>query len=167
MASLYCHVAAADESVKEYYPQLWCPKGQYSEFGQIFFVPLVQSLKLIMHLGETHPQETENASPKQIRDSALMLYHGVIFVLMTWTYGVGAPSGLFVPCLTLGAAMGRLYAHGVMAILSYYGALSMTLRLSLHDLCILPGVRFGCMISQVWISHIFRPCQLIDLTHKF
>ena len=40
---------------------------------------------------------------------------------MTWTYGVGAPSGLFVPSLTLGAAMGRLYGQGVNTLLRYRG----------------------------------------------
>lgn len=110
------HGIAAEKSEERFYPQLFCPEGQYSDFGQIFFLPFKTSLKLIFHLGETVDPSAPQFNPK-----ALGLYHTVIFVLMTWTYGVGAPSGLFVPSLTLGAAMGRLYGRAVMAILNHAG----------------------------------------------
>lgn len=84
-------------------------------------MPFVQSLKLLIHLGETHDTAGGNPAVPQFNTGGLGIYHVVIFILMTWTYGVGAPSGLFVPILTLGAAMGRLYGQGVLTFLQYMG----------------------------------------------
>ena len=32
------------------------------------------------------------------------------FFIACWTYGAGIPSGLFIPCLLIGAAYGRFVA---------------------------------------------------------
>ena len=40
---------------------------------------------------------------------ALFLYFLVMYGLMVWTYGVGAPTGLFVPSLAVGAALGQIF----------------------------------------------------------
>eukprot|EP01025_Chloroclados_australasicus_P037565 TRINITY_DN3838_c0_g1_i4.p1 TRINITY_DN3838_c0_g1~~TRINITY_DN3838_c0_g1_i4.p1 ORF type:complete len:949 (-),score=77.27 TRINITY_DN3838_c0_g1_i4:197-3043(-) len=87
-----------------YFPQLWCPEGEYSVFGQLLFVPLATSLRLIFHMGERLPQNQYWDFDALI----LVAYFGMIYFLMTWTYGAGAPTGLFVPSLTVGACLGRI-----------------------------------------------------------
>lgn len=83
---------------------MFCPEGEYSEYGQLFFTPLTQSLRLILHLGEPFPLEHDLY---EFNSGLLVLYVIFVYVLMTWTYGVGAATGLFVPSLTVGAATGR------------------------------------------------------------
>ena len=104
---------ADDEDHKEnFYQQLWCDDGQYNIFGQLFFVPLAEALRLIYHLGETVPGGYE--FPIEV----LMTFFAVVYTLMTWTYGVGAATGLFVPSLAVGAALGRGYGRMIAAIFS-------------------------------------------------
>ncbi len=38
----------------------------------------------------------------------------VYFFIACWTYGAGIPSGLFVPCLTIGALYGRFIVTAFM-----------------------------------------------------
>lgn len=38
----------------------------------------------------------------------LFVYMAVSFVLAVVTYGVAVPSGLFIPCMLMGACMGRI-----------------------------------------------------------
>lgn len=105
------------------YPQLFCNNdNEYSEYGQLFFSPLNSALKTILHLGENHPRLAYYAGyidSDSVHDfflrydnlftyKVLVAFFFVLFVLMTITYGVGAPQGLFVPSLATGAALGRI-----------------------------------------------------------
>jgi chloride channel 7 len=105
----------------EYFPRLWCPQGRYSLFGQLFFVPLSKSLRLLIHLGE--PVATA-ATPYQYQYHlvALAMHAVLTYFLMAWTYGIGAASGLFVPCLAVGASAGRLAGQLATAALAALGA---------------------------------------------
>lgn len=40
----------------------------------------------------------------------LFIVFVIYFPLASWTYGAGIPSGLFIPCLTIGAIYGRFVA---------------------------------------------------------
>ena len=44
---------------------------------------------------------------------ALALLFGVGYLLMVTSYGTAAPTGLFIPCLVVGAAGGRLVGRAV------------------------------------------------------
>ena len=46
-----------------------------------------------------------------------------------WTYGIGAPTGLFVPSLAVGAAMGQIVGRAVAAVV---GAIDPHLPVDLH-----------------------------------
>ena len=101
-------LSGADETeggAEDFFPQFWCPSGQYNIFGQLFFVPLSEALRQIYHLGETVPGGYD--FPIEV----LLTFWAVVVLLMTWTYGVGAATGLFVPSLAVGAAMGRAYGR--------------------------------------------------------
>ena len=92
----------------KYFPRLWCPEGQYSMFGQLLMVPLSEALRMIVHLGETVECKSTGCQSEIFDSSALFVFLLVIFLLMTLTYGVSAPTGLFVPSLAVGASMGHL-----------------------------------------------------------
>lgn len=87
------------------FPQLFCEAGMYSVYGQLFFTPLSQALRLVIHLGITFPPEHDLF---EFNYGLLVLFFLFVYFIMTWTYGVGAATGLFVPSLTVGATGGRI-----------------------------------------------------------
>ncbi|CAD7699480.1 unnamed protein product, partial [Ostreobium quekettii] len=102
----------------DYFPRLWCPKDHYSLWGQFFFTPLTEALRLVFHMGEPFP----DAHPQwEFESSSLFILFAYTFGLMTWTYGVGAATGLFVPSLTVGATSGRLVGRLVKITLDRLG----------------------------------------------
>ena len=99
--------------IEDFYPQWMCAEGMYSTHGQLFLSPLSHTLKYLIHLGEVaKTQEDEGVHTFHV--GSLLSFLLLIFGLMTWTYGVGAPTGLFVPTLAVGAAFGQLVGRGVM-----------------------------------------------------
>ena len=82
--------------------------GAESKFAsmQLFFTPLSQSLRLVMHLGEPLPE----AILQNVEFNAwtLLLFFFLPFLMMMWTNGVGASTGMFVPALAVGAT-GRFF----------------------------------------------------------
>ncbi|GMH42780.1 hypothetical protein BSKO_10699 [Bryopsis sp. KO-2023] len=94
----------------EYFPQLWCEDDHYSIYGQIFFTPLTSALRLLMHLGESVP---DNHPEWEFTMALICITFVYSYVLMTWTYGVGAATGLFVPSMVVGASGGRIVGRVV------------------------------------------------------
>ncbi|DBB10920.1 TPA: hypothetical protein ACH3X3_007381 [Trebouxia sp. C0006] len=103
---------------KEHFPQLWCSNGTYSSYGQVFFTPLSQSLRLIIHLGEPLPEGTDFL----FDFGALTCLFLFSFTLMMWTNGVGASTGMFVPALAVGAVGGRMMGQMIRAIVQRSGS---------------------------------------------
>ena len=126
-----------DQIREKFFRKLYCPEGEYSLYGQLFFTPLAKSLKLLVHLGEVGEGAAEVASGERqhmFGMDALFLYFFVMYGLMIWTYGVGAPTGLFVPSLAVGAALGQIYGRGVASIV---GAVDSSIPVDLHTYAVL------------------------------
>ena len=70
----------------------------------LFMTPSEDAIKLLFHDSVTfHP--------------GLLLLFGVIYFAMAcWTYGLGVPSGLFVPSLLIGSVFGRLLGEVVQSL---------------------------------------------------
>jgi len=52
-------------------------------------------------------------------DLQMLLFFAVVHFLQTiWTYGLGVPSGLFVPSLLAGASFGRMLGQGLQGVVS-------------------------------------------------
>ncbi|GMH33746.1 hypothetical protein BSKO_01580 [Bryopsis sp. KO-2023] len=97
------------------FPQMYCEDNKYSIYGQLFFSPLSQALRLVMHLGEPFPLDHPLY---QFNSFLLIVFFFFVYGLMVWTYGVGAATGLFVPSLTVGAAGGRIVGRFVHLMLN-------------------------------------------------
>ena len=110
--------------------QLWCPRGMYNAYGVLFFNPidqvrglssLVSVAALTIYSTTGTPQVLASMVDYQskigldylfyIPSLALMFVLGYLF--MVTTYGTAAPTGLFIPCLIVGAAGGRLVGRVV------------------------------------------------------
>lgn len=70
--------------------------GSYDGTVGLFVAPSEDTIKVLFH----EPQDLDNL--------VLLAFAVMYFSLACWTYGLGVPSGLFVPSLTTGAAIGRL-----------------------------------------------------------
>jgi len=125
-------VETRDEIRQDFFKQLYCREGQYSVYGQLFFNPLSQSFKFLLHLGEVGEFGTDNEHPFPV--SALIWYFVLTFFLMTVTFGIGAPTGLFVPSLAVGAAFGQLCGRLVSAAVKHHWS---DLEINLHAYAII------------------------------
>lgn len=76
---------------------------------QVFFTPLSQALRLMIHLGEPLPEARLNEFHFDF--SVLGLFFLLPYALMMWTNGVGASTGMFVPALAVGATGVFLCGH--------------------------------------------------------
>eukprot|EP01119_Soliformovum_irregulare_P023075 TRINITY_DN7_c2_g1_i2.p1 TRINITY_DN7_c2_g1~~TRINITY_DN7_c2_g1_i2.p1 ORF type:complete len:691 (-),score=162.65 TRINITY_DN7_c2_g1_i2:323-2395(-) len=76
--------------------QFYCAEGQLNGHAELFFSPWEDSIKALFH-------GTEDYSFR-----SLGVFFGIYSFLAMITYGIGVPSGLFVPSLLAGSAMGRL-----------------------------------------------------------
>ncbi len=69
-----------------------CGASEFSPGGQLFFTPLVQALRTMLHLGETVPEGYAGAA-FHISAGSLALWMAVVFPLMLLSIGIGAASG--------------------------------------------------------------------------
>ncbi|KAL3138646.1 hypothetical protein ABBQ32_006406 [Trebouxia sp. C0010 RCD-2024] len=103
---IYAGVSGFDSRGLKFFPQLWCKSTEFNPNGQLFFNPLVQSMRMIVHFGETLP---EKITPEHIIGSGLLFIWALcIFCGMLFCFGIGAATGLFIPSLALGASWGRI-----------------------------------------------------------
>eukprot|EP00891_Asterochloris_glomerata_P005649 jgi/Astpho2/5649/gw1.00079.232.1_t len=114
-----CHELPSKARGTEHFPQLWCQNGTYSVYGQLFFTPLSQALRLVIHLGEPLPEDRPSF---QFDFRGLFALFVFSFLLMMWTNGVGASTGMFVPALAVGAVGGRMTGQTVRGILRAAGS---------------------------------------------
>eukprot|EP00038_Savillea_parva_P026498 m.54657 g.54657 ORF g.54657 m.54657 type:complete len:832 (+) comp7545_c0_seq1:173-2668(+) len=83
--------------------QLFCADHQYSAMASLLFNTPEAAIKNLFH---------ENR--EEFRLETLALFGTLYFFVACWTYGIAVPSGLFVPCIVIGAAWGRLFG-GILA----------------------------------------------------
>ncbi|CAK9103580.1 Chloride transport protein 6 (Chloride channel protein 6) (ClC-6), partial [Durusdinium trenchii] len=72
----------------------------------LFMTPSEDAIKVLFH------------DPAAFHPLYLALFAALYFFMACWTYGLGVPSGLFVPSLLTGAALGRLLGEGLQAVCS-------------------------------------------------
>lgn len=70
----------------------------------LFMTPSEDAIKLLFH------------DPVSFHPGLLLLFGLVYFAMACWTYGLGVPSGLFVPSLLIGSVFGRLLGEAVQSL---------------------------------------------------
>ena len=76
-----------------------CPEGQFNTMATLTFQNLDGVIHAFFH------------DPARFDPLALLVYFVGAFVLALVTYGCAVPSGLFVPCILMGSAFGRLWGE--------------------------------------------------------
>jgi len=74
--------------------------------ASLFFTGAEGAIKQLFHFRETAERDMQTFS-----SGALFMFFLPYYCLACWNYGIGVPSGLFVPSLLAGAAFGRLFGH--------------------------------------------------------
>lgn len=80
----------------EEYKRFGCPEGQYSQMAAKTFVTQEKAILSFFH------------TEIPIGSTVLVAYFFVYAALALLTYGIAVPSGMFVPCILIGCAYGRL-----------------------------------------------------------
>eukprot|EP00118_Oscarella_pearsei_P000384 m.4821 g.4821 ORF g.4821 m.4821 type:complete len:944 (+) comp11335_c0_seq1:104-2935(+) len=76
-----------------------CPNGSMNDLATLYVNAEEEAIKQLFH------------QPNTFHTLSLLVFVVLFFFLAVWTYGAGVPSGLFVPCLAIGAGYGRLVAE--------------------------------------------------------
>lgn len=77
--------------------QLFCDDHTYSAMGSLWFNTPETAIRNLFHQDKA-----------QYESSTLALFTMAYLLVACITYGIGVPSGLFVPCILTGATLGRL-----------------------------------------------------------
>ena len=85
-----------------------CPEDSYNEVASIFFTDSDTAIKQLFHFRESG---VFNQDVETFSSLAIATFYVPYFLLACLTYGIAVPSGLFVPSLLSGAALGRLVGH--------------------------------------------------------
>jgi len=83
-----------------------CKPTEYNQVASLFFTDADTAIKQLFHFREVGEKDIQTFS-----SGALFVFLVPYWMLACWTYGIGVPSGLFVPSLLSGAAFGRLFGH--------------------------------------------------------
>jgi len=84
-----------------------CERGkEYNEVASLIFTDADVAIKQLFHFREAGENDIATFS-----SAALFLFFLPYITMATFVYGIGVPSGLFVPSLLSGAAFGRLCGH--------------------------------------------------------
>ncbi|KAA0157273.1 hypothetical protein FNF29_00625 [Cafeteria roenbergensis] len=96
-----CRLVPDDAVYAEAVVRFYCAKGQYNDMATFFFAPAEEAIRMLFHF------ETGNPDAPAFGWLGLLVGWVIYAAVTCLTYGVAVPSGLFVPSLLTGAAMGR------------------------------------------------------------
>ena len=85
-----------------------CPADSYNEVASLFFTDSDTAIKQLFHFRESG---VFNQDVQTFSSLAIATFYVPYFLCACLTYGIAVPSGLFVPSLLSGAALGRLVGH--------------------------------------------------------
>jgi chloride channel 7 len=102
--------------------QMFCEDNQYNAVARLWFQTPEASVKALFH----DPIETH-------RIQTLMVFVPIYFLLSCLTYGLNVSLGIFIPCLLVGAAWGRLIA--LLMTMAFPGAVCILENLNFYVKC--------------------------------
>ncbi|PIN01513.1 Cl- channel CLC-7 and related proteins (CLC superfamily) [Handroanthus impetiginosus] len=118
------------------YKKFQCPPGHYSDLASLFFNTNDDAIKNLFS------KDTD----AEFHHSSMLIFFATCFLLSTFSPGIVAPAGLFVPVIVTGAAYGRLVGmyvgfatnlnHGLFAVLGSAALLGGSMRMTV-SLCVI------------------------------
>jgi H+/Cl- antiporter ClcA len=74
--------------------RFFCPEGQVNELANMLFGSRIEAIKRIL------------TDPSEFMSATLLAVGALFYFLMTITFGLAIPSGIFTPTVLIGAALG-------------------------------------------------------------
>lgn len=118
------------------YKKFQCPPGHYNDLASLFFNTNDDAIRNLFRSGTND----------EFHYSSILLFFFTAYFLSILSYGIVAPSGLFVPVILTGATYGRLVGmlmgkhsnldHGLFAVLGSASLLGGSMRMTV-SLCII------------------------------
>ncbi|KAK4391559.1 putative chloride channel-like protein CLC-g [Sesamum angolense] len=118
------------------YKKFQCPPGYYNDLASLFFNTNDDAIKNLFSKG----------TDTEFHHSSMLIFFATCFFLSTFSYGIVAPTGLFVPVIVTGAAYGRFVGmcvgsnlnlnHGLFAVLGSASLLGGSMRMTV-SLCVI------------------------------
>jgi chloride channel 7 len=128
----------------------YCEEGTYADIGSLFLVNSEDSIRQLFHFSAT------NAFPL----ASLAIFFIGYTITAVIAYGIAIPSGLFIPSLLSGAALGRLVGNIIYASLVSFGRqdLANKLHISLYSLTGAAAVLGGNTRMVISLAVIIVEC---------
>ncbi|KAL0337499.1 UNVERIFIED_CONTAM: putative chloride channel-like protein CLC-g [Sesamum calycinum] len=148
------------------YKKFQCPPGYYNDLASLFFNTNDDAIKNLFSKG----------TDTEFHHSSMLIFFATCFFLSTFSYGIVAPTGLFVPVIVTGAAYGRFVGmcvgsnlnlnHGLFAVLGSASLLGGSMRMTVSlcviileltdNLLLLPLIMLVLLISKTVADAHFR-----------
>eukprot|EP00633_Aureoumbra_lagunensis_P000819 CAMPEP_0197301608 /NCGR_PEP_ID=MMETSP0890-20130614/50508_1 /TAXON_ID=44058 ORGANISM="Aureoumbra lagunensis, Strain CCMP1510" /NCGR_SAMPLE_ID=MMETSP0890 /ASSEMBLY_ACC=CAM_ASM_000533 /LENGTH=414 /DNA_ID=CAMNT_0042780955 /DNA_START=1226 /DNA_END=2470 /DNA_ORIENTATION=- len=97
-----------EKDIAEELVQFKCKDDEYNEVASLYFTDSDTAIKQLFHFREVGNFDDDVETFSSV---AVFAFYIPYTMLACLTYGIAVPSGLFVPSLLSGAAMGRLVGH--------------------------------------------------------
>lgn len=140
------------------YKKFQCPPGHYNDLASLFFNTNDDAIKNLF----------SKNTDSEFQHSSMLIFFVTCFFLSLFSYGVVAPTGLFVPLIVTGASYGRLVGmlfgsksnlnHGLFAVLGCASLLGGSMRTTVslcviileltNNLLLLPLIMLSLLISK-------------------
>ncbi|KAL3623965.1 hypothetical protein CASFOL_032781 [Castilleja foliolosa] len=146
------------------YKKFQCPPGYYNDLASLFFNTNDDAIKNLF----------SKNTDTEFHHSSMLIFFATCFLLSAFSYGIVAPTGLFVPVIVTGAAYGRFVGmcvgstnlnHGLFAVLGSASLLGGSMRMTVSlcviileltdNLLLLPLVMIVLLISKT-VADIFN-----------
>ncbi|KAK4481952.1 hypothetical protein RD792_012865 [Penstemon davidsonii] len=147
------------------YKKFQCPPGYYNDLASLFFNTNDDAIKNLFS------KDTDS----EFHRSSMLTFFATCFFLSIFSYGIVAPTGLFVPVIVTGAAYGRFVGmlvgsnsnlnHGLFAVLGSASLLGGSMRITVslcviileltNNLLLLPLIMLVLLISKT-IADVFN-----------
>ncbi|KAK6156538.1 hypothetical protein DH2020_010786 [Rehmannia glutinosa] len=140
------------------YKKFQCPPGFYNDLASLFFNTNDDAIKNLF----------SKNSDAEFHHSSMLIFFATCFFLSIFSYGIVAPTGIFVPVIVTGAAYGRFIGmlvgsnsnlnHGLFAVLGSASLLGGSMRMTVslcviileltNNLLLLPLIMIVLLISK-------------------
>ncbi|VFQ77174.1 unnamed protein product [Cuscuta campestris] len=147
------------------YKKFQCPPGHYNDLASLFFNTNDDAIKNLF----------SKNTDSEFHHLSMLVFFVTCFFLSIFSYGVVAPSGLFVPVIVTGAAYGRLFGmivgghsnlnHGLFAVLGSASLLGGSMRMTVsicviileltNNLLLLPLIMLVLLVSKM-VADLFN-----------
>eukprot|EP01061_Rhynchopus_euleeides_P016451 TRINITY_DN27731_c0_g1_i1.p1 TRINITY_DN27731_c0_g1~~TRINITY_DN27731_c0_g1_i1.p1 ORF type:complete len:1026 (+),score=383.43 TRINITY_DN27731_c0_g1_i1:274-3078(+) len=89
------------------------PREEYHPFGTLVFASAEETVKLLLRRGMIDERTTSNTGFGLFSYETLVLWFCVYFIFACWCAGTYLSSGLVIPMLIMGSALGRFYGLAI------------------------------------------------------